>query len=464
MRRIKNTGDIDYYKWAEQNKNPFAQPTFSSDLKEALEEILKKTPFVRYKKVQNTLQRDSSPDLLECGPDSSAQCFESKNYLDRILTVFLKSQSLYRGNAYFIRTKRKLQHPFQKCINNPSHFFGLEKKVIVGKIGEDGMAYGEEGGQITRLNVTESFLMNTQRDQGSNQGSNTNFGLGGLTLLSSATLMSILGTANKAKWIRNHPYIAITTVGLLAFSGFTASLGYDWRVYEGTGKRRWFSIAVVEGVELISERTPISIPLEKYHECLVIRPRFNAFELDSNKYEPIWNIENPAIRAIYEKTGLLLCTEGKATDRTIQEDYYYIYPDHPINAISSDSRSHRNRPFAISLRGKTAYHRFKDSISCEVAETTEPIKTDVECRDTRGQYENLFSKYIEFADNLEEGFETPKLFHLTGDFPGVYSPYVAKPDRNIKADQKWYHRVINLLARHIPNLDLEKIIYKEPEQ
>ena len=427
-------------KWANEETN-FSTSDFDLSLEESLEKILKETPFHYHSPSWSNQTEVAHQEEL----------FKAKSYLQE--AVVAKQHSEHGNSAL---RKRQDEHPFRKCISNPSHFFGLEKKVIVGKMGKN-LAYSEGGGQITRLNITESFLMNTQRDQGSNQGFNTSLSSGDLAILSSGAILGILGVATSL------PPLLATATGLIAFNGLLkAGMGYDWKVYEGTGKRRWFSIAVVEGVELISERTPISIPLEKYHECLVIRPRFNAFELDSNKYEPIWNIENQAIRAIYEKTGILLCTEGKAP-HTIQEDYYYIYPDHPINAISSDARGHRNRPFAISLRGKTAYHRFKDSISCEVAETTEPIKKDMECRDTRGHYENLFSKHIEFADNLEKGFETPKLFHLTGDFPGVYSPYVEKPDRDIKDDQRWYHRVTNFFARYM-DLDLEKIIHKEPEQ
>ena len=390
--------------------------------------------------------------------------FNAKNYL----TEAVASLKRARFQANSIRHPQD-EHPFRKCISNPTHFFGLEKKVIVGKIGED-VAYGVGGGEITRLNVTESFLMNTQRDQGSNQGFNTNVGLGGLTIFSSTAFLSLMALKGLMGVTPGTAAIA----GLLAFSGFQSNMGYDVRVYEGTGKRRWFSIGVVEGVELVSERIPIEIPLKKYHECLVIRPRFNAFELDTGtynprtgqidnyKYEHIWNTESQAIRAIYEKAGLMLCAEGK--NKKIKEDYYYIYPDYSINSpnlVGADPRSHRNKPFAISLRGRQAYHRFKDSLSCAVSETTEPIRNNEECRNTRGKYENLFSKHIEFADSLEKGFETPKLFHLTGDFPGVYSPYVPKKDRDIKANQRWYHGLINWFSRYM-DLDLEKVIHKEP--
>ena len=485
----KNTkGNIDYFhKWANKEGNLSSQ--FALNLENSLQDILTKTPFVRYKKNNFIYKANNSFDLSECGGGHAGDkpCFDTKQYLDWKLLINSHALGISDG----LTLKERIQsiiaqndnnlldviHPFKKCINNPSHFFGIEKKVIVGKIGDESkLQYSKEGGQITRLNITESFLMNTQRDQGSNQGFNTNLGIGELALLSTGVL---LARRRIAQWVFRNPVLSIAAT-VLAFTGLKAGLGYDWRVYEGTGKRRWFSIGVVEGVELLSEYTPIEIPLQKYHECLVIRPRFNAFERgvddsgqDISKYKNIWRKLKDqkngrahhmpqAIKAVYEKAGLLLCSEGEETNHLINEDYYYIYPDYTINADTSNPRSPRNRPFAISLRGKTAYERFKDSLSCEVSETKEPVKNNEKCRNTRGQYENLFSKHIEFADNLEKGFEVPKLFHTTGDFPGVYSPYIAPKDRDIKANQKWYHRVTNFFSSYM-DLDLEKIIHKEPE-
>ncbi len=479
----QSTGVIDYFhQWAERKIEP--QVDFNRSLTTSLEDILTKTPFVRYQKEGAVYKANNSSNLPECGnPHSNSKpCFDTKQHLNwKLLLSLNDSHVSHIANGLTLKDQmigsilnrgRKntldVNHPFKKCINNPSHFFGLEKKVIVGQVDDKGLSYSQEGGQITRLNVTESFLMNTQRDQGSNQGFNTNIGLGDLTLLSTGVLLSRQRITN---WIARHPVLSVASI-LLAYTGLKAGVGYDWRVYEGTGKRRWFSIGVVEGVELVSERTPMEIPLKKYHECLVIRPRFNAFERGRDKYKPIWReIKDQngktfpmpnAIKAVYEKTGLMLCAEGENPDYRIEEDYYYIYPDYAVNSVSSNPRSPRNRPFAISLRGRQAYHRFKDSLSCSVAETTQPIKDNQPCRDTTGQYEHLFSKHIEFADNLEKGFETPKLFHRIGDFPGVYSPYVEPRDREIKTDQRWYHSLINWFADYM-DLDLEKIIYKEPE-
>ena len=436
------TGPIDYFhRWADGEENTTKQ------LADSLKSLLEKPP----------IGSNNHSPLLD---------FSAEHYLEQIKSwnfgvVDLKAQ----------------KHPFLKCIANPTHFFGLEKKVIVGKVGE-GVAYDREGGHITRLDVTESFLMNTQRDQGSNQGFSYGLGTGELSLMSTAALLffasdkggnTILGRFGK--WLHRHPYILLGAT-LFSIAGFKASMGYDWRVYEGTGKRRWFSIGVVEGTELVSEYTPIDIPLEKYHECLVIRPRFNAFELHTDKYEHIWNTESKAIRALYSKTGLMLCAEGDDKNYTIKEDYYYIQPAYAVNSpnrIIQDPRSHRNKPFAISLRGREAYHRFKDSISCALAETSQPVEDhkdnidNAKCRDTRGEYEHLFSKHIEFAHNLREGFEVPKLFHRTGDFPGIYTPYVPPKDRDIKANLSLYHRFINWMASFV-DMDLEKIIQKEPEQ
>ena len=375
-REIENNGWTDYFhKWADGEENTIKK------LADSLKSLLEKPP----------IGSNNHSTLLD---------FSAEHYLEQIKSWNFRVVDL-----------KSHKHPFLKCIANPTHFFGFEKKVIVGKVGE-GLAYDK--GHITRLDVTESFLMNTQRDQGSNQGFSYGLGTGELSLMATSSFLFFMrdrlnltrGLGRFGGWLSKRPHILLATT-LLSIAGINTRMGYDWRVYEGTGKRRWFSIGVVEGTELVSEYTPIHIPLEKYHECLVIRPRFNAFELDTDKYEHIWNTDKKAIRSLYSKTGLMLCAEGTDKDYTIKEDYYYIQPSYAVNSpnrITQEPRSHRNKPFAISLRGREAYHRFKDSLSCAVAETSQPVKDNTNCRDTRGQYEHLFSKHIEFAHNLQAGF------------------------------------------------------------
>ena len=462
------TGYIDYsHRWADGEENTTEQ------LADNLKALLEKTAF----------------------SDKIISTFNEKKILEEGISFALVDWILDK-NPFAGSPLDRYKHPFMKCISNPTYFFSLEKKVVVGKVGE-GVAYDREGGHITRLDVTESFLMNTQRDQGSNQGFSYGLGTGELALLSSSALITYANMRTNAlnqrtdmdnnanlkksksfkgkgliSWIGRHPLLSIPLGIFTIGSLLKINMGYDWRVYGGTGKRRWLSIGVVEGTELVSEYTPIHIPLEKYHECLVIRPRFNAFERHTDKYEHIWNTKNTVIRDLYSKTGLMLCAEGADENYMIKEDYYYIQPAYAVgtpNRATIDSRSHRNKPFAISLRGREAYHRFKDSISCVVSETSQPVKDNrdnAKCRDTRGEYEHLFSKSIEFAHNLREAFEVPKLFHRTGDFPGIYTPYVPPKDRDIKANLNWYYRFINWMASGVPlkNAYLEKIIHKEPEK
>ncbi|MCY4321498.1 MAG: hypothetical protein OXC37_03715, partial [Bdellovibrionaceae bacterium] len=379
--------------------------------------------------------------------DNHVPGFDIENYLSEARAAIKKRNNTLRVSTDY--------HPVRKCINNPTHFFGFEKKFIVGEFNEKKY---EEGVPLN-LNVSKAFLMNTQRDQGANQGFNV--GIGNSLSLLPLLMIPYLGVAK-----------ALTAgTALLGLSLLAGSSGYDYRMYEGTGKRRWLSIQVIETADLIAEHTAINMTLKDYRQCLVVRPRFSAFSpyedvssfYQIGDFKHIWKGENYFIKSVYERMGILLCTSG-TKDKEVTEDYYYIYPNYPMNGITMDIASHRNKPFAISLRGKNAYNHFLDDLSCYTSDTTEPIKQNEKCRDTRGQYENLFLKHIEFADNLKDGFDRPKLFHLTGDAPGVYSPYVEPEDRDIHTEKKWHHKVINWFSDwKLMDADLEKLVREEPK-
>ena len=455
-------GNIDdLHKWADDPKGYGFDSAFAKNLLQRLREVSQ----------EETL--NNSPPSWEAGtqPEGAGtnNPFPSEAFLNEAVQT-VKNQRVF--SSLFVLKKDKDYHPFRKCINNPSHFFGFEQKIIVGRLGDKSM-YGTEegksGGETTVLNISEDFLINAQRDQGSNQqfeGSvkmdlnllalpllllGTALALGGwfpigLMGLASAPLVSKLGLP----------------MALLGFIGLSSGGGsqYSYRSYEGTGKRKTLSTRVSEGVELISEHTPLTLFLKKHQKCLVIRPRWSAFESYHNKYEHIWSTQNKALRAIYGKSGILLCNGGG--ERFITEDYYYIYPNYGINGITMDPSSHRNKPFAISLRGKKEYQKFLSNLNCHISQDTASLKNNMDCRDTRGNFEYLLSKKLEFARNLRQGFYTPKMFHLTGDTPGVYSRYQKEADRDITADSTLIQRAIRSLGdSEWMDIDLEKIVRKE---
>ncbi len=448
LRAVRDRGAIDdLYNWVDSQATE--NYGFDSEVIQKWRDKLKGTSLETFLMERNPLVHHK-PSWVP--PDDYMPGFDIENYLSEARVAIKRRNGTLRVSTDY--------HPVRKCINNPTHFFGFEKKFIVGKM--DGRLYGEDtgaGGEPRTLSVSKAFLMNTQRDQGANQGFNVGVG----NTLSLLPLLMI-------------PYVGIAkavTAGtaLLGLSLLAGSTGYDYRMYEGTGKRRWLSIQVIETVDLIAEHTPISMTLTDYHQCLVVRPRFSAFSpyedaiasRITGDFRHIWKGENHFIKSVYERMGILLCTPG-TEDKEITEDYYYIYPRYPINGVTMDISSHRNKPFAISLRGKNAYNDFVSDLSCYTSGTTEPIKQNENCRDTRGKYENLFLKHIEFADNLKEGFDRPKLFHLTGDSPGVYSPYVELEDRDIHTDKKWYHKVINWFSDwKFMDADLEKLVREEPQ-
>ena len=361
-----------------------------------------------------------------------------------------------------------MHHPFRKCIHNPAHFFGFEKKNIVEEVDSQsryGSLKNNKGGELLTLTVSEDFLMNTQNDQGANQQWEMN-------LQSSASLvpLSLLGLVGLgAGGPAIVPLAAFTT---LAFVPLMGGLSYSYRSYAGTGNRRLISLRFNQGVDLIAERTPMTIKLKKYHECLVIRPRQSAFQ-DINVwrgrdgYEDIWNANTSPVRLLYKKIGVLVCAEGYKP-KDITEDYYYIYPKYAINGVTIDPSSHRNKPFALSLRGKTEYKRFIYGLNCDVTKDKDNRK---KCRSVKRPYEYLFNKNIEVAQNLRAGFEMPKLFHLTGDSPGVHSEIEEKAynekdlNREIRRKTDFPYNIMNFLNnRESMYANLEQFIRKYPDQ
>ena len=359
-------------------------------------------------------------------------------------------------------------HPVRKCFSNPSHFFGFEKKIIAGQTGP---AVHYLQGEQTTWTVGEEFLMNTQRDQGANQdfstaiGTNLNllalplmFTAGGLLGMAAkgaaqTGLLSFLGSSHQARY------------GLLSSLGLTTlfaipSAGYNYRSYTGTGKRRMLSYRVNEQVELKADHSTLKIHLNKYHECLVVRPRASAFEPYSSTYEHIWSVKNKTSRALYEKIGLLLCTPGKNPHFAITEDYYYIYPNYDLNSITIDPRNYRNKPFVINLRGRAEYNKLMKDLSCFLTKNKAHLKADTACRDTRIEYHYMLAKHIEFAHNLRAGFVLPKLFHTTGPAPGVYSPpRPGAQGRPLRANASWHSQFINWWAeRQFMDADLEEFV------
>ncbi len=335
-------------------------------------------------------------------------------------------------------------HPVRKCISNPFHFFGFEKKVIVGEVGKDSRYGNEEsgeGGTFTTLNISEEFLFNSQKEQGGRQGFETNITADAFILALPLILLAATGIG-----------ALFTGAGLLTagglFSGlalqtgmwgyilshlFTASLmtgaGYNYQSYENVSRDKMTTLRVSNAVTLIAEETNLTFELNDYKECLVVRPRFSAFETYTGKYEHIWATDNKILRSIYENIGVLLCSNGKDPERKITEHYYYVYPNYTINGITSDPRNIHNKPFIISLRGQNEWKKFTDSLNCYVSGTAEHMKTNQTCMDPeKGNFEYLFTKNIEFANNLKRGFYTPRLMHLTGHSPGVHSVNVKETE------------------------------------
>ena len=445
----------DTHNWVNNTKGYGFDSKFNQTIEQRLNATIRKNPF------------------------SHTPSWEEGSHKDFHLSYYLNEA--IKTNNYGLNGVRRQpmdedRHPVRKCINNPSHFFGFEKRIISGQIGNT-IQY--EKGEPHKLSVSEEFMMNTQRDQGANQdsavgiGSNMNlfmvpflFAAGAYGFFAKG-LSSTLGrvfavvssprtTVKATQNVRN----AMKAMGVTALLSIP-SASWSYKSYEGTGKRRVLSYRITKNIELIVDHSQITIPLNKSHECLVIRPRWSAFEPYRDRYDHIWKNKNKVIRSMYESIGMLLCTEGEA-GKSITEDYYYIYPNYPVNSITMDTSSSRNKPFTISLRGKNEYNKFVSDLSCWLTKSKKHLEENTNCRSSQVAFDYLLTKNIEFVDQLRSGFEAPKLFHQTQISPGVYSPSVALQDRKLgEEDASFRSWLVNTMAKwSFMDMDIESFVRK----
>ena len=412
--QLDTTGVLEnYYRWIHNPDHPTANE-FNSNLIKTFASILSQKPLKEF---------------------SQAETRSASSELGGIV------------NSY---KSLPMVHPFNKCLNNPSHFFGFENKIVIGQLSKDSKKHKYNDGHLEPFRITENFFMNTQRDQGANQGSESSIGL-------TASLLPIAAFHAAMMTVGPIPALAL----LSGWQLLNVVTNYSYRSYEGTGVRRLISFIVENGVPLQAEHAEIEMGLINYHSCLVIRPRFSAFQ-GINELA-IWKDNlDPFVRHLYERSGMLLCTKGKR-EKSIKEHYYYISPSYTDqNGRTIDTNSFRNKPFAISLRGKEAYYKFKDSLSCYVTDTTEQytdeVKGNDECRFTKRRFKYLLNRRIEFADNLKDGFYHPKLLHRTGYFPGVYDDYDKNQWKEPEETSEGMEGILKALSDSQPDLDLTRFL------
>ena len=256
------SGEIDeLHKWVNNPEDYGFDSQFYKDLESKFTVISKADPLTHH--IPSWEKKLSPGEWIEQQFSDTGENTDTNNnfylshYLREAIEVIRQQQlSNWMGR---VQTDETDFHPVRKCLMNPTHFFGLEKKTIVGELG-DILEYGYksgEGGVVTKLNISEDFLMNTQRDQGGNQQFEAGISMGFELLALPLLAIPIIGgaggiiagasglfgnffrffasskTLNAAKNISTPAALSI-----LAFKGLTPSTNYSYRGYEGTGKKK----------------------------------------------------------------------------------------------------------------------------------------------------------------------------------------------------------------------------------
>ena len=309
------------------------------------------------------------------------------------------------------------RHPYFKCLANPFNFFHIEKKIIVGDIGSDYSDLKYEYGVTKSFNVQRAFDYAYSATWSMSRSFSTSLGTG-------FTAMGLGGGAGAGALARFLNPLNVVNP-FLSFSG--VRLNSDWSTSrsKSDGNRRQQSLRFAdESLYLQANHSAISVRLKRFRHCLIVRPQNLAF--DKYKKEKVWIkelAENFIYQIPYIKSGLMICSEDIDADRSVvpfsvTEDYFYLYQLKPGDSGQfQNPLSFRNRPFVMSIRGKTEMEKFTFLIHAFV----EADKGEVEDYDPFGLMTNPYEKESKPAEGTRQAVKKAKVWDKTGFYPGVYS-------------------------------------------
>ena len=316
------------------------------------------------------------------------------------------------------------RHPYFKCLNNPLNFFHIEEKIIVGDIGSDYSDLKYEYGYTKSVNLQRAFDDSYAASWSTSRSFSTALGTG-------FTFLEGLDTLNIGRFI--NPLRAVAPFA--SFNGLRLSADWSAARSDSDASRRQQSVRFSDtALYLQVNHSVISIRLEKFKKCVVVRSKNTAF--DGYKKGSVWKtqLEKNLVHQIpYIKSGLLLCSEDiNARDKTnpfyINEDYFYMYQLIPGDRGQfQNPLNFRNRPFVMSVRGRTEM----DKLFFLMHSFSEADKeVGVEDYDPLSKMTNPYNRMSYPAQGAIRTVDRAQVWDKTGFYPGVY---------NVKYDEEHYY-------------------------
>ena len=342
-------------------------------------------------------------------------------------TNAIANVSMVPSTQIFMQMLNSYRHPYFKCIANPFNFFHLEKKIIVGDIGDGYSDLKYEYGVTKSFNVQRAFDYAYSATWSMSRAFSTSFGTGVAGLGFDPTQFG--GAAGRFL----SPLKVISP--LFSFAGIR--LASDWtssRSKSDQNRRQQSLRFADESLYLQTQHSAISIRLKNYRHCLIVRAANLSFE--GYKEETVWlkELDENFIHKIpYIKSGLMICSddidaENEKEPFFITEDYFYFYQNTPGDRGQfHNALSYRNRPFIASIRGITEMEKFTFHIHSSVEADKEH---GIEDYDPFGLMTNPYNTISNPVVGTKEAVYWTKTWDKTGFYPGVY---------NVKYDNEHYY-------------------------
>ena len=327
------------------------------------------------------------------------------------------------SNAYNL-VLSKGRHPYFKCLGNPLNFFHIEDKIIVGDIGSDYSDLKYEYGYTKSVNLQRAFDYSYAASWSTSRSFSTSLGTG-------FTALEGLDNINIGRFI--NPLRAVAP--FFAFNGLRLSADWSAGRADSDASRRQQSVRFADtALYLQVNHSVISIRLEKFKKCVVVRAKNTAF--DGYKKSSVWKAhleENLVHQIPYIKSGLLICSEDiNARDKTnpfyINEDYFYMYQLIPGDRGQfQNPLSFRNRPFVMSVRGRIEMDKLF-FLMHSFSEADKEI--GVEDYDPLSKMTNPYNRMSYPAQGAIRTVDRAQIWDKTGFYPGIY---------NVKYDEEHYY-------------------------
>ena len=314
--------------------------------------------------------------------------------------------------------------PLKTCLNNPYDFFEFENKMVVHELSQKKKKY--LGGFLETLNVAANYSIGSYLNWTAQRGRS-------ITASSDA---GISGTGISFKKLSKK---LSSLFSLSAKMGVSQSISSN----ESNSGRRAIDNRAGESVYFTIGKAEFEVGVKKFQNCLVVRPRPNAFNLKPEEgtmesLDPaVWSKSaNEFKKILVSRPGLILCNpvedRGNEDPKYIEESYYYV--SQMVDSGNSEFLNLydlANRPFVLVLRGRKEfvklYHILKMTIDGDNGVIEENGGMDK-------PPENMFVEYpfpVEEAVGLSL---TIREFNQTGFAPGIYH----YPDDSDQYLDVWY--------------------------